>query len=387
MSALDLFTAQFLTALVVITSGAVFLLETVVRRESGSGRYWAAAFVAGILVAFCYMAWAIDRGLWIAVALGNAAFVSQMGLMWLGCRVYNGHLGTIHQASAAAAALVAFGSALLEREAGDWAGAPALFLGIAIFAALGAFETLRGALREVFASWGLTFVLGAAALYYLARTAVFLTAGPDSVLFTEWFGTNMTSLVTVALTVVAVVSTSVLRVASVSSPAVPGSVTDARRRSVLLSRDVFMAAATDMAGRGERAGAPLTLLAIRIDGLDEIASAFGPDTAELIEVSWHSAVHRHLPIHAPAGSLDDSTVAIVLDAPSAEQAAAAGNELRQGLIDDLAALKDAVVPAIGVGYALAEDHGYDPDILAQAAREAARRSASASGMPVMRAGG
>lgn len=386
MSGLDMFTTTIVTAVVVIAAALVFLLETVVRRDSGSGRYWAAGFVAAILVTVCYVAWAIDRDLWLGVAVGNAAFVAQMGLMWLGCRVFNGRLGVAHRAAVALAALLALAAAIVQRDLGDWAGAPVMFAGIGLFAALAAVETRRGALRRVFATWGLTLALGAAALFYAGRLGVFLVLGPDSAVFSEWFGTNATSFVIIALTIVVVVSTSVLRVASATSPPAPGAPTSGRRRPALLTREILMAALDDIAGRSERAGAPLAIVAIRLEGLGEIAAAFGPSTAELIESSWHDAVHRHLPIGSPAGAFDDVTVGLALHPADADGAAAVGSDLRQGLIDELTALPDAVLPAIGVGFALAEDLGYDAEQLALAAQEAAARSAARSGMPVVRAG-
>ncbi|WP_345752942.1 hypothetical protein [Microbacterium rhizophilus] len=385
MTELDLFTTSFVTAVVVISAGVVFLFETVVRRESGSGRYWAASFVAGILTTFCYVAWSVDRDLWLAVALGNAAFVTQMGMMWLGCRVYNGRLGLLHRWLVAGVVFLALAAAALDREAGDWAGAAVLFTGVALFAALGALETLRGALRAVFAAWGLTFVLGIAGVYYALRTVVFLAAGPDSSLFAEWFDTRMASFVTIPLTIIAVVTTSVLRVTSVSSPPVPGSLAATRTRTVLLPREIIVRALEDVAGRSERAATPLAVVVIRISGLAEIATAFGPETAELIESSWHDALHRHLAPLSPAGALDDVTACVVIDPHTADEAAAAGDDLRQNLIDELASLKDAVLPAIGVGFALTEDFGYDAGVLVAAAAEAAERSATTSGLPVVRA--
>ncbi|GAA3662314.1 hypothetical protein [Microbacterium marinilacus] len=380
MSAFDLFTLSFATAVVVITAGIVFLLDTVVRRGSASGRYWAASFLAGILVTFCYVAWAVDRDLWIAVATGNAAFVTQMGLMWLGCRVYNGRLGAVPRAAVALAALVTFGAAIVQRDVGDWAGAAAMFVGIGAFAALGAVETRRDALRAVFAAWGLTFALGAAAAYYAARTVVFLTGGPQSHLFAEWFSTGTTSIVTITLTIVAVVSTSVLRVASVTSPQIPGARPGPGER--LLPSEVFLPLLDDVATRGERGTAPLTLIAVRVEGVSEIGAAFGQGAAERIEARWRDSLHRAAPFHAAVGAIDDATVGIALPAPTADEVASVANTVRQRLIDDLIALDGSVLPAIGVGFALAREHGYAATTLVDAARQAAMDSAGSSGMPV-----
>jgi GGDEF domain-containing protein len=388
MSALDVSTSTIIAGIVVVTAAVAFLLETVVRRDSGPGRYWAAGFAAAILVTVCYAAWAIERSLWVGVAVGNAAFVAQMGLTWLGCLLYNARLRAVHRVVVALAVVIALAAALVERDVGDWAGAPALFVGVGGFAALVAAETRRGRIRRVFASWGLTLGLGFLALFYAGRTATFLTLGPDSALFADWFGTQATSLVLIVLMIATVVSTSALRVASAGPPGLGASSADARGDASApgpLPPEILMATLEDLAARCARAGETVAVVAIRMEGLRDIAAAFGQDAADLLASTWRDAAQRHLPLGAPTGVLDDTTVAFGLHAVSPEQASAAGDDVRQRLIDELAALPEAVLPAIGVGFALSADLGHDAHALAVAAQEAATRSAAASGLPVVRA--
>lgn len=392
MSGLDVYTSTIIAGIVVVTAAFAFLLETVVRRDSGPGRYWAAGFAAAVLVTVCYAAWAIERSLWVGVAVGNAAFVAQMGLTWLGCLLYNERLRAAHRVVVALAVVIALASALAERAVGDWAGAPALFVGVGGFAALVAVETRRGRMRRAFASWGLTLGLGFLALFYAGRAATFLALGPDSAVFSDWFGTQATSLVLIVLMITTVVSTSALRGAPAAQGHLRAAPADARGDASSpsarpLPRAILMATLEDLAARCARAGETVAVVAIRMDGLDDIAAAFGQDAPDLLSSTWRDAAHRHLPLGAAAGALDDTTVAFALHSVSPEQASAAGDDVRQCLIDELAALPEAVLPAIGVGFSLSADLGHDAHALAVAAHEAAARSAAASGLPVVRADG
>ncbi|MEL5990875.1 hypothetical protein ACOKGD_14605 [Microbacterium phosphatis] len=370
MNALDPYTLSLATTLVVLTSGVVFLLETVVRRGSAPGRFWAASFLAGILTALCYTAWTLRPEVWLAVAVGNAAFVAQMGLMWLGCRICSRPLSRGARFAVVAGALAAFGAAALEHEVGTWAGAGMMLAGIGVFAALGAVETRRGLLRDEFAAWGLTFVLGAAALYYAARTVAFLVAGPGSAPFADWFGTAMTSLVTIALTIVGAVTTSVLR-ASFDDRSSRRSGLAAAEDAVLLPAETLLAALDDVTTRAERTQEPIALIALRVAGVDELGAAFGQAAAERIDETWRAAVHRNAPPTTLVGELDGSTAGVLMRAASRSDAARPAEALRQCLLDDLVALPDGVLPDIGVGIALSRDVGYDARALRDAACDAA----------------
>jgi len=54
----SLFATTLLAATVVVTCGVLFLLETLLRRDTGAGRIWSLAFLSGILTVICYLIWA-----------------------------------------------------------------------------------------------------------------------------------------------------------------------------------------------------------------------------------------------------------------------------------------------------------------------------------------
>ncbi|GGH48653.1 hypothetical protein GCM10010921_26280 [Microbacterium album] len=375
---LDLHSTSLVAALVVFAAGSTFLLETVTRRDSGAGRYWAASFLTGILTVFCYLVWAFERSLWGAVAVGNGAFAAQMGLMWLGCRVFNGRLGGLPRMLTAAASLIVFAAALLDGpEGGDWAGAPALFAAIVVLASLGAVESRRGALRRAFSAIGLTLVLSVAAAFYAGRAVVFLIVGPESALFREWFDTNATSLLTAALTVVAVVSTSVLRLQSLGAP--PPTLelrpADASPRDPL-PRHVFDVVLRDLVSRARDVEADVAVIAFRIEDLRALSAAFGPAVTEPIESGWRSSVRRHAPLDAAVGHLDAHTIAVSLVLPDPGEGIRVAQHVQRCLLDDLLAADDVVLPTVGVGVAVSAGATARARALVEAAREAAGRSAS-----------
>ena len=84
MLELDLFSVLVATAVVVNVSGVLFIVETMLRRDEGAGRIWALAFLGGMLTTLAYIIWVQSpEAAWWAVAVGNAAFVTGTGCMWL----------------------------------------------------------------------------------------------------------------------------------------------------------------------------------------------------------------------------------------------------------------------------------------------------------------
>src|SRR5690349_15488236 len=151
----SLFATTLLAATVVVTCGVLFLLETLLRRDTGAGRIWSLAFLSGILTVICYLIWAIssDGQAWIAIGFGNAALVATIGFLWVGCRAYNGSRFGWSLAVVLVVCLLTVVAVLVEGpDGGDWAGAVATFLSVAAFAVCGAVETRRGRLGETIVS-------------------------------------------------------------------------------------------------------------------------------------------------------------------------------------------------------------------------------------------
>lgn len=379
---LDLFSVLAMTAVVVNVSGVLFILETLLRRDEGAGRIWALAFLGAMLTTLAYVIWVQSPEAWWAVAVGNSAFVAGTGCMWLGCRRFNGRrMGWPSVVVAAAVVAAAAAVFVAGPTAGDWAGALWMFIPLLAFAGVGAVECLRGELLESRTAWVLSAVLAFQSLFYLSRTTAFLTSGPDSALFQSAFGTITTSFVTVTLTIVAVVVTSVLRASRAPMrghlrPAGFGTARDG-----ILSHDVFDGALTELCDRARLRSELVGVIAVRIDDLEQISTAFGSEVARAVTETWRTGVRRHAPSNSfvaedgPSGLL----VGVLVESPREARRQAA--VIYRGLFDDLGMVGGpgdigGVIPVVGVGVGLSDTVGYDSVALASAAREAATRAAT-----------
>ncbi len=374
---LDSFTIQLMTALVVIVSGGLFILDTLLRRDEGAGRVWALGFLSAMITTLAYLVWVQLPEAWWSFAAGNATFVAGTGCMWLGCRYFNGRRMAWPSYLVALAVLAALGSALIAGPTeGGWAGALFMFVPLLAFAAVGAVECVRGQMRDFRTAWVLGAVLGVQSLFYVGRTAVFISQGPDSHAFLTWFGTTAVSCLTICLTIVAVVVTSVLRASrapmrgylqtSASSLNVPG----------IATKEHFDIALKELADRAQWRSEVVGVIAVRIDDLHQISTAFGSEVARAVTDTWRAGVRRNAPSNAFVGD-DGQTgllVGTLVDSPREARRQAA--VLYRGLFDDLGRMGGGVIPVVGVGVSLSDETGYGAEALIGVARDAARRAAT-----------
>lgn len=374
---LDLFTTSAITALVVMVAGVMYLAETLMRRDGASGRLWSVAFLSGIATVLCYLVWAIDSSAFVAVALGNGAFVSSAVFIWLGARAFNGHALAWSMVAGGAVILAVIVAALVEGpDGGDWAGAIALFSGVTLFAALGAVESRRGAMGARWSAIGLTLVLAVETLYFVARTYVFIAFGPDSEPFEVWFGSANSALVTIALTIVVVVVTSVLRASDSNLRGQRDTYTLHVGIDGIMMPASFRSAVSTLLERADRAQETLCLIAMRLDDLERIATAFGPGEAEILAKAWRDGIRRYAPTASLVGEGDGHSLLVAFLTTSFADVRRTAATMQRRVRDDAAALGLSIVPVIGAGVASTQQAGYDFAALATAAQEAAQRSAA-----------
>lgn len=374
---LDLASVLVMTALVVNISGILFIIETLLRRDEGAGRIWAVGFLAAMLTTLAYMIWAQPGDAWWAITVGNAAFVAGTGCMWLGCRRFNGRRMTWASLGVIAAVIAAAMSVVVQGEdGGDWAGAVWMFVALVVFAGAGAVECLRGALRESRTALVLGAVLGFQSLYYVLRTAVFVTSGPESPLFQAGFGTISTSFLTVMLTIVAVVITSVLRAtrAPMRGHLRPASASGAS--DGILDAPSFSRLLRDLSARAAWRSEIVAVTAVRIDDLEQISTAFGSEVAGAVTEAWRTGVRRHAPTNANVAEDGPTGLVVAVVVASAQEARRQAGTIYRGLFDDLGRVGGGVIPVVGVGVSLSDAAGYEPGELIRVAREAASRAAT-----------
>lgn len=385
---LDLFTITVVTALVVVVSGVLYLLETILRRDGAAGRLWAVAFLSGMLTVLSYLVWAVDPRAFVAVAVGNGAFVASAAFVWLGALAFNERRLRVPAVLVGIGVGVAMAAVLLAGpDGGDWAGAIPMFSAITVFALLGAIETRRGAMGRRWSAIGLTVTLAIEALFFAVRIVVFLTVGPESELFQTWFDSKNASLLTVTLTIVAVVVTSVLRASESNLRGQRDSYTLHVSLDGVMLPASFQSAVTTMMERAERAGETVCLVAVRVDDIARIATAFGPGEAEAVAAAWRTGVRRYAPTASMVGDGSATTLFIAFLTTSFGDVRRTASILHRRLLDDFGALGISVVPVVGVGIALTDRLGYDYALLAAAAEDAAGRSSTSPDASVIIAEG
>lgn len=384
---IDIFTMTLATAIVVTISGVVFLTETLLRHDTGAGRIWTLAFLAGVLTTLCYFIWSIDAGAWVAVGVGNGALVASAGCFWLGCRSFNGRAMLASQVAVSVGSLAAVGAVLIAGpDGGDWAGAVVMFVFIAVFAGLGAVESRRGSIGPLLTSIGLTVVLAIESLFYIARTVFFLSEGEDGPIFSGWLGSEMTGVITMVLTIVAVVTTSVLRAGHASLRGQRDTTALALANDGVLrgpSFDLLMQQVLDRAFvTGDLAG----VIALSLDDLPRIGAAFGSAEQEDFTIAWREGVRRYAPNLAFVGESGPTTLLVGVQPTSVGDARRIASRIHRRVLDDFAEMRSAVIPVVGVGVALSTPTGYQLPALVAAAKDAALVSASSSDASVMISG-
>lgn len=383
----DMFSISVCTAVVVIVAGVQFVLDTALRRDTGAGRIWSLAFIAAILTTLCYLAWVASGEAGIAIALGNASFVVGTGCLWVGSRSYNGRSLSVSAwivAGSAAAALVA--TLVAGPTGGDWAGALVMFVALAVLAGLGAVESRRGAMGRSASTIALTLVLGVQCLYYVARSIVFVMVGPSDEFFLAWFGSITTSFLTIILTIVAVVSMSVLRSGQARLRGRGDGTTLHLDADGLYDDESFAKLFGDLTHRAAAFSERIAVIAVRLDDLPQIATAFGTVEAQDIAHAWRVGTRRYSPTSAIVGHAGSAGIVVALQPSSIGDARRVASRIHRRLLDDFGSIGTSVVPVLGVGIAVSDIAGYDSEALMIAANDAAVRSASSPDASVMIAG-
>lgn len=381
---IDLFTVNLLVSIVTMTAGILYLVETLLRREVGAGRVWALGFLSGMLAVTAYLVWQQVSAPWIPIAIGNAALVATSGCFWLGCRSFNGRRLLVSGTVVSIAATTQLLSTLIPGpQGGEWAGSLFMFCGIALFAALGSVESRRGAMGGMWSSFGFTIVLACVAVFYAARAVAFSALGPESEVFQRWFGSSITGVVSIVLTIVALTTATMLRSGRVTVRQ------DGEHSTLQVSSDGILTAASfssvlpSVVARSRASGELLAVISLRLDDLAQIGVAFGTSEEEAIATRWRAGVRAFAPTFSLVGESDTSGMLVALELTSEVDARRVASRVQRRVLDDLAERGSAVIPVIGVGVALSIDVGYDSKTLIDAANAAAHRSATSSDASVI----
>ncbi len=385
---LDASTIQFLSAVVMHVAGGAFVLETMLRKDDRAGRVWALGFIGGMIATEAYLLRVVSsEASWWLVAVGNAAWVAALGLLWLGCRTYNGHRLRRSAAAVFAASAVVAVVVLLEGSvAGGWSGSPVVFAANAAFLALGAFEATQGAMRRTGTAIGLSITLGVAAAFQLARCIAALVLGIQHPVFETWLSSGLVGIVTICLTILIVVLTSVLRAEQVRLRGTEDSTLMAIAPDGVLLEPSFVRVLGGRLMRANRRAELFAVLVVRIDALGRISTAFGADEAEHVRQAARAAVRRLSPTTAAMGTDDEGKLMLAFQPASPAEARQLASRMHRAMLDQLRTAGVPVIPPIGMGLSVTSTSGYDRETLLDAARAAAKRAIASDDVSVVVAG-
>ncbi|GGO67477.1 hypothetical protein GCM10010910_29340 [Microbacterium nanhaiense] len=372
MMVLDTSTVSTMTSLVVVTAGIVFVFETLLREDHSVSRIWSLGFITGIISSVSYTIWAMDTSAWWAVAIGNASFVASAGFMWLGCRRFNDKPLRISGGVVAFLIVTTLVATLVAGEdGGPWAGAPVMYAGLTILPGAAAFETVTGALVRIRISVALTVVFVAEAAFYGTRAAVLLVVGEDSTAFLTWWGTLPASVLTIVLTVVAVVVTSMLRAErtglrgrrAVTAPRMLDNALDTPSFLRLLDRSLQRM--REQTTNDDR----MAVISVRLEMLNAIAIAFGGREASKLRTSVRSAARLAAPVQAWVGIDGEDALLIATTVRTSDQANALASRIGTSISTSLQETGVTLAPEVRLGVAIS-DGDTDAMGLASSARQA-----------------
>lgn len=200
MEFLDTTTLRVAFGVIALTLLALFYFVTFQRTRSDYSAWWCAALGLFLVGSAAYLLDGTVHQRW-ANPLGNGLLVLGAASVWAGARTLRASSPRIWQIAAGPAVTV--GVSVLDSPAtNDWSGGP-VFLGfMTLYLALASAELWRLKRSYSRVRKPLALASGLLAAYYFARWVAFLAEGPDGPTFTRYFGSGITTLITLVLLVV-----------------------------------------------------------------------------------------------------------------------------------------------------------------------------------------
>jgi diguanylate cyclase (GGDEF)-like protein len=269
---LDVATLRVAFAVVAVTLLVLFYFVTFRRTRSSYSAWWCLALALFLAGNAAYLFDGTPQQVWGNPA-GNTLLVLGSGSVWAGARTLRTTRPKAWQL-AAAPAITAVVSAFDNPAVNDWSGGPIYLAGMSVMIALAAWELWR--LEPGYSRVHRPLAAAAAfvAVYYLVRCMVFIVGGgPDSEVFTTYFGSAATTIFTMVLLVVASFSMAALSNEQQTVDLMTRATQDGL--TGLLNRTVFLDLAAEELRRLKRTGTKASLILADLDHFKTVNDTHG----------------------------------------------------------------------------------------------------------------
>ncbi|GAA0991823.1 GGDEF domain-containing protein [Subtercola frigoramans] len=375
---LDLQTLLIVNGVVVVLCGFSFVVNTAMRRNDAAGRLWSVSFIGGMLAVICYAIWGGGlQSSWILV-IGNTAYTLVTGMIWAGCRVYNGRKPSVVLVGAGAL-IVAVTSVVTADSQGAWQGALALFPAVSLFSGLAAVESLRGRLLRNVNARILAAALWVVGFYYALRTIAFAIGGYRGEFFTTYLGPQQTTLLLTAFVILGTISLSILQVERAGTQALGDVTVGALSVVGLLSAASFAQQWQDWLERASFHGDRLEMVAVDIDSLPEMNTALGRNFGDGAITSVAHIVREHAPTSSLIGHPGAGRFVIVMVVSNDREAQKIASRVRDALVDKPIDETQGLRATASFGVVDTDVFGYDMLTLRDALDEATLSARSSGG--------
>ncbi|RNE66711.1 GGDEF domain-containing protein [Cryobacterium tepidiphilum] len=268
---LDVATLRVAFGVVALTLVFLFTVTTHRGPRSAYSRWWSLALILFLAGSAAYLFNGTPHQVW-ANPLGNALLVAGAADVWAGARSLR--LPRPEVWPLVAAPVVAFGVASLDHPATNvWSGGAAFLALMSLMIGLASYELSALPRSYSRVRRPMFFASATFSAYYFLRLVAFMAEGPDGATFRAYFGSAVTTLVTMVLLVVVSFSMAALsneqRTRDLNARAMHDSLTG------LLNRAGFIEAATDTVRQMQREKSYGSLILADLDHFKSINDTYG----------------------------------------------------------------------------------------------------------------
>jgi diguanylate cyclase (GGDEF)-like protein len=282
---LDTATLRIAFAVVAFTLALLFYFAAYRTTRSAYSAWWCVALTLFLAGSAAYLLNGTAHQVW-ANPLGNVLVVAGASSVWAGARSLRAARPRLWQLGAGPV-VTAVASAVDNPAVNNWSGGPVFLALMCLMIALASRELWQLEPGYSRVRIPMAIAAGLVAVYYSFRLTAFLAAGPNGTVFQNYFGSSVTTLVTLVLLVV--VSFSMAALSSEQQTRALRAVATRDGLTGLLNRSAFLELASDELHRLRRSQAQGSLILADLDHFKAVNDTYGHAAGDLALKSFASA--------------------------------------------------------------------------------------------------